>query len=83
MDHRSEVGDNEWTYEKRRKKLKEWEKDEENEKDEKKFNLFPDELQTWNLDQSSEVDDNEKSKKKSRKKKINVPCFYNELKSIK
>ena len=43
-----------------KKKKKRREKDEGHEKDEnKKLNWLPDELVTWNLDHSSEVDDNE------------------------
>ena len=45
------------------------EKDEENEKDEnEKLNLLPDHLETWNLDHSSEMDENEWKYKKRRKK---------------
>ena len=50
-----------------KRKKKRQENDEEN----KKLNLLPDQLLTWNLDHSSEVDDNEWKceikKKKTRK----------------
>ena len=63
------MDDNEWKCEKKIRKG--WEKD-ENEKDEnEKLNQLPDQLETWNLDYSSEVDDNEWKWEKKRKKKKN------------
>ena len=44
-------------WKKKKKKRKGLEKDEKDEN--KKLNKLPDELETWNLDHTSEVDDNE------------------------
>ena len=57
----------------------------------RKQKRWPDELETWNLDHSSDVNNNEwncekrRKKKKNNKikKKISAPYFYNGLKSIK
>ena len=50
---------NKWKLEKIRKNRKGREKDDENEKDEnEKLNWLPYELEAWNLDNISEVDDN-------------------------
>ena len=58
-------------WRKKGKKRKEREKNVENEKYEsKKLKSFPDELQTWNLDHSSEVDNDEWKYEKRRKKTI-------------
>ena len=52
------------------KKLKGREKDEENEKDQnKKLNLLPDQLEIWNLNHNSDVNDNEWKCEKRRKRR--------------
>ena len=56
------------TVKKEEKKRKGREKDEEIGKDEnKKLNWLPDQLETWNLDHSSDVNDNEWKYEKRKK----------------
>ena len=59
-----------------KKEWKGWAKGKENKKDEnKKLNEIPDELETWNLDHSSEVDDNEWKYEKRRKNSNKIKKF--------